>query len=263
MRIFLALVLLFSSCRPASPPQVAPENLTFRSFRLAGARPAGYGYSVIQRQQVWEQFLEDRVPGGWQGYSDTTRIDFTRQSVVILHAFSGTQCFDQPVVQRVTRAGETIRILLGSLIGVCQLADDWIQVIELPRVQGPVRLDYPLDEIRPSWMEREIRLPLDPTVAGFAAAPDSIPAWVQSDSGAAEVSNIMAVIFGSEATPAQRRSAIEMVDGKLIGGQRSRGVYLVLVEDLGDGSRTEQAAEQLRALPHIVLAMPNYVLKSD
>jgi hypothetical protein len=221
---------------------------------------------------VWEQFLQDRLPGDWRRYSDSLSIDFTTHSLIILHAFSGTQCFDEPIVRRVRREGDTTRVVLGSLMGVCQAADDWIEVIELPTVSGPVRLHYPLDKYRPSWIEEEIHLPLDSRVAGFAAAPDSVPAWSRSDSGAAEASpkiptrfirNIVAVIFGSEATPTQRRSAIKMVDGKLVGGVRSRGVYLVWVKDPGDGSGAEQAAGQLRALPHIVLAIPDYVIEAD
>jgi hypothetical protein len=43
-------------------------------------------------------------------------------------------------------------------MGPCQAADYWTQVIELPRFQGPIRLDYPLDEFRSSWIDHEIRL---------------------------------------------------------------------------------------------------------
>jgi hypothetical protein len=152
------------------------------------------------------------------------------------------------------------------------MTDEWIEVIELPRFRGPVRLDYPLDEFRPSWIEREIRLPLDPEVAGFGAAPDSVPAWLRSDSSIAGpsryiaggfVRNLVGIRFGSEATPAQRRSAIELVGGRLIGGHRAIGVYLVWVADPGDGSGIERAAVRLRALPYVVLATPDYVRHPD
>jgi hypothetical protein len=62
MRVALTLAILFISCRPAPPSATAPENLTFRSFRLEGARPAGYGYSVISQRRIWEQFVGDRMP---------------------------------------------------------------------------------------------------------------------------------------------------------------------------------------------------------
>ena len=43
----LVLGILLTSCRPGPPSTVTPENLSFRSYRLADARPAGFGYSVI------------------------------------------------------------------------------------------------------------------------------------------------------------------------------------------------------------------------
>ena len=261
-----------AGCAAAAPSPAAPQNLPFRSFRLEDARPAGYGYSVILDQRVWKRILQDRLPGDWRRYGDSASIDLTTHSLVILHATSGTQCFDQPVVQRVTRKGDTTRVVLGSLMGVCPMTDDWIEVIELPRLQGPVRLDYPLHEFRPSWIEKEIRLPLDPAVAGFAAAPDSVPAWIRADSSvvpgsrhipASFIRNVVAVRFDSWATPAQRRAAIEMVDGKLVGGHRRMGVYLVQVKDPGDGSGIERAAERFRALPYVVTAIPDFVLAPD
>jgi hypothetical protein len=267
MKVSLALAILFAAYRPAPPSAAGPENVTFRSFRLEGARPAGYGYSVISDRRIWEQFLRDRTLSRTRRSAEA-QIDFSTHSLVILQAGSGSQCFDKPVVQRVTRQGDTTRVGLGPLMGVCPASDDWIEVIELPRFRGPVRLDYPLDEFRPSWIEREICLPLDPEVAGFAAAPDSVPAWLRSDSSVAGPSryipakfarNIVAIRFRAEATPAERRAAIDLVDGRLIGGDRESGVYLVRVNDPGDGSVIERAAERLRALPYVVLAIPNYV----
>jgi hypothetical protein len=268
MRVSVALTILVISCRAAPPSAAAPESLTFRSFRLEGVRPAGYGYSVISDRHIWEQFVRDRVPS----FSMPSEIDFATHSLVILHANSGTQCFEEPVVRRVIQQADTVRIFLGALMGPCQMTDEWIEVIELPRFRGPVRLDYPLDEFRPSWIEREIRLPLDPEVAGFAAAPDSVPAWLRSDSSIARpsqyiagpfVRNIVAIRFRSEATPAERRSAIALVGGRLVGGHRAIGVYLVRVADPGDGSGIERAAERLRSLPYVVLATPDYVRHSD
>ena len=185
--------------------------------------------------------------------------------MVVLHAISGSQCFDEPVVQRVTLQADTIRVLLGSLMGPCPMSDDWIEVIELPRLRGPVRVDYPLDEFRPLWNEREIRIPPDPKDAGFVAAPDSVPAWVLADSSFAAPTrytglkfskNIVRLRFRSEGTPAERRSAIELVSGRVVGGYRAPGIFLVRVADPGDGSGIERAAERLRALPFVSVAGP-------
>jgi len=155
----LVLGTLFMSCRPGPPNTAAPENLKFRSYRLEGARPTAFGYSVISDPRTWEQFIRNRRPGASSASPETPPIDFRAHTLVILQAASATQCFDEPVVRRVTRQADTVRVLLGSLMGPCQMADYWTQVVELPRFRGPVRVDYPLDEFRPGWNEHEIRLP--------------------------------------------------------------------------------------------------------
>ena len=260
----LALIILFTSCRAGTPTTVAPENLEFRSFRLADARPAGFGYSVISDALVWEQFLRDRTPSASRPSPEKSEIDFRTHSVVVLHANSGSQCMDE-VVERVTRQADTLRVLLGTLMGPCPMSDNWIQVIEVPRFRGPVRIDYPLDEYRPLWIEREIPIPPDPEDAAFVAAPDSVPSWLLADSSFADatrytglrfVKNILRLQFRSEGTPAERRSAIGLVSGRAVGGYRATGTFLVQVADPGDGSGIERAAARLRALPFVVIATP-------
>jgi hypothetical protein len=83
----LVLGILFTSCRPAAPGTAAPENVSFRGFRLADARPAGFGYSVISDRRVWEQFLRDRTPSASRPSPETSQIDFkTRRSAIELAA---------------------------------------------------------------------------------------------------------------------------------------------------------------------------------
>ena len=260
----LVLGILLTSCRPGPPSTVTPENLSFRSYRLADARPAGFGYSVISDKGTWEQFLRDRTPSASRPSPETSQIDFKTRSLVILHAGSGSQCLDE-VVQRVTRQADTIRVLLGSLMGPCPMSDAWIEVIELPRFRGPVRIDYPLDEYRPLWIEREIPIPPDPKDAGFVAAPDSVPSWLLADSSFADPTpytglkfarNIVRLQFRPEGSPAERRSAIGAVSGRVVGGYRVTGTFLVQVMDPGDGSGIERAAARLRALPFVAVAGP-------
>ena len=263
----LVLGILFTSCRPGPPSIVTPENLNFRSYRLEGARPAGFGYSVISDQGIWEQFLRDRTPSASRPSPETAQIDFKTHTLVVLQAASATQCFDEPVVRRVTRQADTVRVLLGSLMGPCQAADYWTEVIELPRFRGPVRVDYPLHEFRPLWNEREIPIPPDPKDAGFVAAPDSVPSWLLDDSSFAAPSryigpkftkNVVWVQFGAEATPAERRLAVELVSGRVIGGYRATGMFLVRVPDPGDGSGIIRAQERLSALPIVAATGPHF-----
>jgi len=68
---------------------------------------------------------------------------------------------------------------------------------------------------------------------------------------------IVGVQFTSDATASQRQSAIDLISGRFIGGHRAAGIYLVRVEDPGDGSSIMRAVERLEALPFVAGATPD------
>jgi hypothetical protein len=99
-----------------------------------------------------------------------------------------------------------------------------------------------------------------------AEAPDSVPAWLRSDSSFAGPTqyiplrftrNILGLQFKSDATQSQRQAAVDMISGRVIGGYRAAGIYLVWVEDPGDGSGIMPAVERLESLPFVSGATPD------
>ena len=94
--------------------------------------------------------------------------------------------------------------------------------------------------------------------------PDTIPAWVHSDTNVAPITDssagrfskrIVEVTFRPTATLADRQLAIGLVNGVVVGGQRSQdgsiGYYYVKVVDDGSGSGILSAAQMLTALPQV------------
>ena len=96
-------------------------------------------------------------------------------------------------------------------------------------------------------------------------APDRVPACSPPirASGASRyipmrfLRNIVGVQFTSDATASQRQTAIDLIQGRVIGGPRAAGIYLVRVEDPGDGSGIMKAVERLEALPSVAGATPD------
>jgi hypothetical protein len=104
--------------------------------------------------------------------------------------------------------------------------------------------------------------------------PDSIPAWVHSDSNLAKptatsagnfTKRIVKVRFRPDATRADRQLAIAFVNGTVVGGKRSvdgiGGYYLVQVADDGTGRGILTAAKRLSALAQIESAIFEVTLK--
>ena len=94
--------------------------------------------------------------------------------------------------------------------------------------------------------------------------PDTIPPWVHSDTNVAPITDssagrfskrIVEVTFRPTATLADRQLAIGLVNGVVVGGQRSQdgsiGYYYVKVVDDGSGSGILSAAQTLTALPQV------------
>jgi len=112
-------------------------------------------------------------------------------------------------------------------------------------------------------------------------APDSIPAWVYSDTNIASsgttaidapfTKRIVIVEFKQGASAFQRDSAISVVGGTVVGGSTvpgQEGHYYVRLEDTV-GTALLAAASQLRAMPQVASAFanvagaPNWVLPTD
>jgi len=98
-------------------------------------------------------------------------------------------------------------------------------------------------------------------------APDTIPAWVHSDTNHASPTdsnsgnfskNIVVITFRPTATLADRQLAVAMVNGVVVGGHSTSdgkyGYYYVKVADDGSGSGIIAAVKALTALPQVQLA---------
>lgn len=93
------------------------------------------------------------------------------------------------------------------------------------------------------------------------APPDTIPAWVRSDTNISSdrfAKRIVLVEFRPTATLADRQLAIALVNGVVVGGRRwsdgVRGTYYVKVADDGTGDAILTAAKALTALPQVQFA---------
>jgi hypothetical protein len=138
-----------------------------------------------------------------------------------------------------SRAISGFLLALGSLVVSCSAAP--------PRTATP-----------------QISKPGSPGVGVVPAeAPDTVPSWARADSSllgpsqyisARFIRNIVVLQFRKEATQPERQQAVDLVSGKVIGGYRSTGIYLVQVADPGDGSVIVRAAERLTALPSVLAA---------
>lgn len=104
--------------------------------------------------------------------------------------------------------------------------------------------------------------------------PDTIPAWVHSDTNVATPTDssrgnftkqIVKLRFHQTATLADRQLAVALVNGVVVGGRHnpdgSFGVYYVKVADDGSGSGILAAAKALTALPQVESAIIEVVLQ--
>ncbi|HET7622217.1 MAG TPA: S8 family serine peptidase [Gemmatimonadaceae bacterium] len=92
--------------------------------------------------------------------------------------------------------------------------------------------------------------------------PDSTPAWVSHDTSwvnhgdapAGFLKSTIAVLFQDTASASDKRLAIALVNGVVIGGApflSGDGYYLVRIEDDGTGTQLRAAIEKLEALPQV------------
>jgi subtilisin family serine protease len=100
-----------------------------------------------------------------------------------------------------------------------------------------------------------------------ATAPDTIAAWVYSDSNversspntpAVFLKHIVIVQFATGATQAQRQSAVDAVNGTVVGGSpvsSGEGQYYLSVPDTLGGIGLRQAVAALSPLPQVQFAM--------
>ena len=97
--------------------------------------------------------------------------------------------------------------------------------------------------------------------------PDTVPSWARADSsfaGPSEyiplrfIKNIVGLEFRKEATQHERQRAVDLVSGTVIGGYPGIGIYLVQVDDPGDGSVIMRVVEMLEAMPSVSWAGPDF-----
>ena len=101
------------------------------------------------------------------------------------------------------------------------------------------------------------------------APPETIPEWVQSDSNSSGpkgpdgigfpfYKRVIRVFFHTSATLEERRAAVALVNGIVVGGWRAGdgvgGFYVVEVADDGSGFGLMRSAERLQALPQVEVA---------
>ena len=95
-----------------------------------------------------------------------------------------------------------------------------------------------------------------------ALPPDSTPAWVSHDTSwvnhgdapAGFLKNTIAVLFQDTTSASDKRLAIALVNGVVIGGApflSGDGYYLIRIEDDGSGTQLRAAIEKLEALPQV------------
>jgi hypothetical protein len=96
--------------------------------------------------------------------------------------------------------------------------------------------------------------------------PDTVPTWINADSSAIGptdsvgfrfTKNVVRVIFREDATLDERRLAIALVGGKVIGGRRTvrgGGTYLLKIDDDGSGTQLRNAIERLSTLSQVRLS---------
>ncbi len=97
-------------------------------------------------------------------------------------------------------------------------------------------------------------------------APDTLPAWVYSDTNVVSNStaipapflkNIVIVEFFPSATQADREAAVALVGGIAVGGYRpsqGEGDYYIQIADTAAGQGLIDAVDQLQQLPQVLLA---------
>ena len=115
----------------------------------------------------------------------------------------------------------------------------------------------------------------DTTVVGTrtvpALPPESVPAAIYDPENLITDSplmsgtfprNIVVVLFDPDAPQEERQTAIDLIDGEVVGGMRSfgdDGFYLVRIQDDGTAGPLFEAIEMLEALPQVRLAGVDHI----
>lgn len=106
--------------------------------------------------------------------------------------------------------------------------------------------------------------PAEQTVA--STPPDTVPTWIDADSSAIGptdsigfrfTKNVVRVIFREDATLDERRLAVALVGGTVVGGERAvrgDGTYFLKIDDDGSGTQLSNAIERLSNLPQVLLS---------
>jgi hypothetical protein len=107
-------------------------------------------------------------------------------------------------------------------------------------------------------------IPAEQSVA--STPPDTVPTWIDADSSAIGptdsigfrfTKNVVRVIFREDATLDERRLAVALVGGRVIGGERTvrgGGTYFLKINDDGSGTLLRNAIERLSTLPQVLLS---------
>lgn len=232
--------------------------------------PSGAVGEVIRDSSRWQ--------GVW-GLIARTRapyVNFEREMLVLVAGPRGAPG-DSVVIERVTESSKELQI---RVVAYQQCSP--LMVVRQPYHVARVRISDRKPVFENLFVRGSNCIPAAPdrlkitrhAVSGVvpAQAPDTAPAWLDADSSFTGptryipvrfIRNIVGLQFRDSATQAQRQYAIALVSGKVIGGYRTAGIYLVQVEDSGDGSGIMRAIERLESLPFVSGATPDIATSPD
>ena len=198
-------------------------------------------------------------------------VDFGREMLVMAAGPTGGPG-DSVVIERVKETSTQLHVLVVAY-QECSPAQQVTQpyhvvrvrrsapkpVFESQFVRGPNCIPAEADQLKITRHPATGIVPLEP--------PDTVPSWAHADSSFAGPSqyiplrfirDIVGLEFRKEATQHERQRAVDLVSGTVIGGYPGIGIYLVQVDDPGDGSVIMRVAEMLRAMPFVASAGPNF-----
>lgn len=132
----------------------------------------------------------------------------------------------------------------------------------------------PVTQARFSFVVSATAVPSNPVPA---TPPDSVPAaiWaaLHAPSNLAPSAplqgisfpfprNLIQIRFADNATQASRQAAVDLIHGQVVGGLpiSEAGDYFVTIQDDGTSGPLFVAIAQLKALPQVALASPNYII---
>jgi hypothetical protein len=243
--------------------QLVIATVALTATACAAPKPSGTSRSC-PREPV-SAIPPDTLPA-WFGHDSSWANVFLKHIIAVRFDSSAT----------IADRRRAIESVCGRVVGGWHLAgpSEDIYAVQVADGGDPRRLDEFIARIRvqprvaSASMETLISWQ-DVTTAPArvpAEAPDTVPAWVVADSTQTGptryipvrfTKNIIGVQFKSDATSSQRQSAIDAVFGRVIGGYRAAGIYLVWVQDPGDGSGIIGAVERLESLPFVAGATPD------